>query len=125
MVIFERHRPVETQSKKTATIASYSEQVAQQDTEAYFVTPPGPIKRINIHGASPLNDLEEARIMTGDTQLEGKAYDVRLIVPRYPFRPIQLTARVFRLMTVSVTVRSQPGLRLPSDSLRTMAWLHC
>ena len=59
--IVESHRQTSPQSVDSAIITEYLEQDANEDVNAYFVTPPGPLKRINTIPVSPLNDLEERR----------------------------------------------------------------
>ena len=59
--IVESHRQISPQSVDSAIITKYLEQVANEDADSYFVTPPGPLKRINTIPASPLNDLEEKK----------------------------------------------------------------
>ena len=38
-----------------------STQSVNEDADSYFVTPPGPLKKINTMSMSPLNDLEKRR----------------------------------------------------------------
>ena len=59
--IVESPKQTSSQSVDSAIITEYLEQVAKADADSYFVTPPGPLKRINTISASLLNDLEERR----------------------------------------------------------------
>ena len=48
---------VQTESVTSSKVAEYLEKVQQEDASSYFVTPPGPLRRINLLTTSPLNDL--------------------------------------------------------------------
>ena len=69
--VVEVHKRTSTQSVTSEVIADYLEQVANEDAASYFVTPPGPLKKINTKAVSPLNDLEERRAVTASPTKPG------------------------------------------------------
>ena len=56
--IVEGHCAPSPKSITSAVIADYLEQDSREDASSNFVTPPGPLKRVNPQLISPLNDLE-------------------------------------------------------------------
>ena len=70
--IVESQRQTSPQSVDSAIITEYLEQVANEDADSYFVTPPGPLKTINTIPASPLNDLEERRDASVRRKIRGE-----------------------------------------------------
>ena len=57
--IVESHRPSSAESIPSAVIADFLDQVSEEDASSYFVTPPGPLKKVNVQPISPLNDMEK------------------------------------------------------------------
>ena len=105
--IVESHKQTSFQSIDSAIITEYLEQIANEDADSYFVTPPGPLKRINTFSASPLNDLEERR----EVSVPPEKPEVKNSYGRYPSQPFQvrLPGYAARLMTVALS-QSAPGL---------------
>ena len=59
--VVEGHKQTSTQSVTSEVIADSLEQVVNEDADSYFVTPPGPLKKINMKPMSPMKDLEVRR----------------------------------------------------------------
>ena len=57
--LVESHEPPSTESKTSAVIADFLDQVREDDVSSYFVTPPGPLKKVNVQPISTLHDLEK------------------------------------------------------------------
>ena len=58
--VVEEHADPE-ESVTSSKVLEYLEQVNQEDSNSYFVTPPDPLRKINSQPISPLNYLEERR----------------------------------------------------------------
>ena len=62
--VVEGHCAPSPKSMTSVVIAEYLEQVAREDASSYFVTPPGPLRRIVHQKISPLNDLEAKKTIS-------------------------------------------------------------
>ena len=105
--IVESHRQTSSQSVNSAIITENLEKVANEDAASYFVTPPGPLKKINTIPASPLNDLEDRWAVSKPPAKS----EVKNSYGRYPSHPFQvrLPGYAARPMTVAMS-QSAPGL---------------
>ena len=94
----------QTGSVTSSKVAEYLERVHQEDASSYFVTPPGPLKRINPQPISPLNDLEKKAAAPE----ERKESSIR---EHYQYQPFDFRqpGRAVRPMTVALS-QSAPGL---------------
>ena len=61
--VVEGHQTPEG-SVSSSQVLQYLEQVAQEDSNSCFVTPPGPLKKAYLQNSSPLNDLEKQRVLS-------------------------------------------------------------
>ena len=96
-----------THSSKSVTstnVADYLEHVTREDANSFFVTPPGPLRRVNLRPVSPLNDLEE----WGTAATSSKRNNNYEQFQPQPFQFHQ-PGRAFRPMTVALS-QSAPGL---------------
>ena len=57
--IVESHKPPSAESITSTVKVDFLEQVREEDASSYFVTPPGPLKKVNVQPISPLNDLQK------------------------------------------------------------------
>ena len=66
--VFIVEEPITHEESVTSSkVAEYPEQVHQEDSNSYFITPPDPLRRINFLPTSPLNDLEGGRSNAGSS----------------------------------------------------------
>ena len=101
--IVENHKRPSPRSVTSATVADYLEQIAQEDSNSYFVTPPGQLKKIVLKLVSPLNDLEAKRAVNISPIKSSCDYP-----PRNSFQ-IRQPGYAARPMTVALS-QSAPGL---------------
>ena len=66
--IVESHKPPSTESITSTVIADFLDQVREEDASSYFVTPPGPLKKVIPQPISPLNDLEAIEKISVDSE---------------------------------------------------------
>ena len=64
----EIHKPPSAESITSTVIADFLDQVREEDASSYFVTPPGPIKRVIPQPISPLNDLGAKEMIPLDSE---------------------------------------------------------
>ena len=95
---------VQTESVTSSKVAEYLEKIQQDDASSYFITPPGPLRRINPRTTSPLNDLEEPKLALD----EAKENYTRENHLRQAFDFYQ-PGKAVRPMTVALS-QSAPGL---------------
>ena len=95
---------VQTESVTSSKVAEYLEKVQQEDASSYFVTPPGPLRRINLLTTSPLNDLEEPKLTRDETK-ENYTRENHLRQAFDFYQP----GKAVRPMTVALS-QSAPGL---------------
>ena len=105
--IVESHRQPSQQSVTNVVLANYLEQVAREDANSYFVTPQGPLRRVNLQPASPVNNLEAIRTVK-KTSTKSRAENNCDYIPHHPFQ-FRQPGRAARLMTVALS-QSAPGL---------------
>ena len=58
--VVEGH-PAPKEAVLSSQVLQYLKQVAQEDSNSYFVTSPGPLKKVCLQTTSPLNDLEKKK----------------------------------------------------------------
>ena len=99
--IVEGQKRTSTQSVTSAVIADYLEQVVNEDADSYFVTPPGPLKKINMKPTSPSNDLELRRTV----RVCPAKSDMKKNYGRFPTHPFQArhSGYAARPMTVALS----------------------
>ena len=102
--VVEGHYAHSSKSVTSANVADYLEHVVREDASSFFVTPPGPLRRVNLRPISPLNDLEEK----GTAATSSKRNNNYEQFQHQPFQFCQL-GRAFRPLTVALS-QSAPGL---------------
>ena len=102
--VVEGHYAHSSKSVTSTTVADYLEYVAREDASSFFVTPPGPLRRVNLRPISPLNDLEE-RGTAATSSKRNNNYE------QFQHQLFQFCqpGRAFRPMTVALS-QSAPGL---------------
>ena len=106
--VVEGHKRTSTQSVTSEVIADYLEQVVNEPADSYFVTPPGPLKKINTRPMSPLNDLEVRRAVRASPAKP----EMKNSYGRFPSQSFQARLSggyAARPMTVTLS-QSAPGL---------------
>ena len=114
--IVEGHKRTSTQSVTSEVIADYLEQVANEDADSYYVTPPGPLKKINTKAVSPLNDLEQRSAVKASMTNSG----MKNSYGRFPSHSFQarLPGYAARPRTVAPS-QSAPDWNVDADELAT------
>ena len=102
--VVEGHYAHSSKSVTSTTVADFLEQVARENASSFLVTPPGPLRRVNLRPISPLNDLEERGIAA--TSSKGNNNYEPFQCQPFQFRQ---PGRAFRPMTVALS-QSAPGL---------------
>ena len=102
--VVEGHYAHSSKSVTSTTVADYLEQVARENASSFFVTTPGPLRRVNLRPISPLNDLEERGIAATNSKGNNNYEQFQ----REPFQ-FRQPGRVFCPMTVALS-QSAPGL---------------
>ena len=102
--VVEGHYTHSSETVTSTNVADYLEHVTREDASSFFVTPPGPLRRVNLWPISPLNDLEEKR--TAATSSKRNNNYEQFQHQRFQFGQ---PGRAFRPMTVALS-QSAPGL---------------
>ena len=102
--VVKGHYGHSSKSVTSTSVADYLEQVAREDATSFFVTPPGPLRKVNLRPISPLNDLEERGIAATSSKGNNNYEQFQ----REPFQ-FRQPGRAFRPMTVALS-QSAPGL---------------
>ena len=107
-IFVEEEHAAPQESVTSSRLLEYLEQAEQENSNSYFVTPPGSLRKINFQPICPLNDLEERRCSARTTT-------TGVIAPQLSFQPRQLDRGV--RPTSVVLSKPAPGLGCCSKRL--------